>query len=76
MSEIITVDGMRVVVTPWNVVTNNREAKDFVARHLDGVTCQLDVNREIDKMSDHGTNSVLITEEQAARLVNLEIETV
>jgi hypothetical protein len=60
---------MKAIVTPYDITTENAQAKRFVAMHLEGVASEADVSRETSRMSEQGTRSVLITDEQATRLL-------
>lgn len=59
---------MKAIVTPWDVVNDTYQAKRFVAMKLDGVGNEKDVRREVAQMSESGTRTVLITDEQYERL--------
>jgi hypothetical protein len=62
---------MKAIVTPYDIVTEEYQAKRHVALHMRGVACEEDVRREIAKMSERGTRTVLVTDEQAARVEGL-----
>lgn len=58
---------MERIITPYDV-TEQAQAKRFVAMNLAGVGCESDVREEVGKMLTEGTHTVLITKEQKARL--------
>lgn len=60
---------MNEVMSPYDVVTDNYKAKRHIAMRLLGVASEKDVEREIAQMSERGTTTVLINNEQYARLM-------